>query len=53
MRTLQEIKDCEKEILTPEDVARVLGCKAYNINLQAKKKTRKSSAFRSWSSAPG
>lgn len=37
MRTLQEIKDCEKEMLTPEDVARVLGCKAYNINLQAKK----------------
>lgn len=37
MRTLQEIKDCQKEMLTPDDVARVLGCCAYNINLQAKK----------------
>ena len=34
-RTLQEIKDCPKEILTPEDIAGVLGCNAYNINLQA------------------
>lgn len=37
MRTLQEVKDCQKEMLVPEDVARVLGCKAYNINLQAQK----------------
>ena len=36
MRTLQEIKDCEKEMLTPEDVAKVLGVKPYSINLQVK-----------------
>lgn len=37
MRTLQEIKDCPKEILVPTDVAGVLGCEPYSINLQAKK----------------
>ena len=37
MRTLQEIKDCPKEMLVPVDVAGVLGCCAYNINLQAQK----------------
>lgn len=36
MRTLQEIKDCPKEILTTRDVAGVLCCDAFNINLQAK-----------------
>lgn len=35
MRTLQEIKECPKEMLIPDDVAGVLGCCAYNINLQA------------------
>lgn len=36
MRTLQEIKDCPKEILAPADVAGVLSCDPYNITLQAK-----------------
>lgn len=37
MRTLQEVKDCQKEMLVPVDVAGLLGCKPYNINLQAQK----------------
>ena len=37
MQTLQEIKDSPKEILVPTDVARVLCCDAYSINLQAQK----------------
>lgn len=37
MRTLQEIKECPKDILVPADVASVLGCDPYSINLQAKK----------------
>ena len=36
MRTLQEIKDCPKDVLVPADVATVLRCDAYNITLQAK-----------------
>ena len=35
MRTLQEIKDSPKEILFPTDIAPVLGCDPYSINLQA------------------
>ena len=37
MQPLQEIKDSPKEILVPTDVARVLCCDAYSINLQAQK----------------
>ncbi len=36
MRTLQEIENSPKTVLVPADVAPVLGCEAYNINLQAK-----------------
>ena len=36
MRTLQEIENCEKEMLTPKDVAKFLSCDAYSISLQAK-----------------
>ncbi len=35
MRTLQEIKDCPKEILVPSDIEGLLGCDRYSINLQA------------------
>lgn len=35
MTTLQEIKDSPKEILFPTDIAPVLGCDPYSINLQA------------------
>lgn len=34
--TLQQIMNCDKEILTPADVAEVLGCNAYSITLQAR-----------------
>lgn len=34
--TLQELKECGKDMLTPADVADVLGVKPYSINLQAK-----------------
>lgn len=34
--TLQEIRESEKDFLVPEEVAPVLGCKPYTINLQAK-----------------
>ena len=37
MRTLQEIKDCPKEMLVPTDIAGLLGCEPYSINLQARK----------------
>ena len=37
MQTLQEIKDSPKEILTPTEVAGVLRCDPYSINLQAQK----------------
>lgn len=36
MRTLQEIRECGKEILVPEDVAGFLRCDSQSINLQAK-----------------
>lgn len=34
--TLQQIIDSQKEMLTPKDVAEVLGCDPYNINVQVK-----------------
>ena len=34
-RNIQEIKDSDKDLLTPEDIAQILKCDAYNINLQA------------------
>lgn len=35
MRTLQEIRESEKTMLVPADVAPILGCDPYSINLQA------------------
>lgn len=34
--TLQQIMDSTKEMLTPKDVAEVLGCDPYTINVQVK-----------------
>lgn len=34
--TLEEIKKSEKVLLTPSDIAPVLGCSPYTINVQAK-----------------
>ena len=34
--TLQQIMDCTKEMLTPKDVAEVLGCDPYTINVQVR-----------------
>lgn len=34
--TLDEIKASDKAMLTPKDVAEVLGCNAYSINIQVK-----------------
>jgi hypothetical protein len=34
--TLDEIAACGKTFLTPSDIAPVLGCKPYSINIQAK-----------------
>ena len=34
--TLEQIKQSTKEMLTPADVAEVLGCAPYNINIQVK-----------------
>ena len=34
--TVMEIKNSTKDFLKPEDVAEVLGCHPYSINLQAK-----------------
>lgn len=39
--TLDEIRTTTKEMLTPEDVADVLGCQAYTINVQAKQDASK------------
>ena len=36
-KTLDEIRNCGKSMLTPEDVAQFLKCRAYNINVQANK----------------
>lgn len=33
--TLEEIERCDKEVLVPKDIAPILGCCAYNINIQA------------------
>ena len=34
-RTLQEIRECDTDFLVPEDIASVLQCDQYSINLQA------------------
>ena len=34
--TLEQMRKSEKIFLVPEEVAEVLGCKPYSINLQAK-----------------
>lgn len=34
--TLDEIRGSDKDFLVPADVAEVIGCQAYSINLQAK-----------------
>ena len=34
--TIQEIRDSTKECLVPSDIAEVLGCDKYSINLQVK-----------------
>ena len=34
--TLQQIRESEKTFLAPSDVAEVLGCMPYSINLQVK-----------------
>lgn len=39
--TLDEIRKSGKEFLTPKDVAGVLGCHPYSINVQAKEDIRK------------
>jgi hypothetical protein len=36
MRTLDEIRRCEKDILVPEDIAGLLRCDSQTINMQAK-----------------
>lgn len=36
MKTLQEIEECEKEFLTPEDVKTVLRCDSQSISMQAR-----------------
>ena len=36
MKTLQDIEACPKSMLTPDDVAGYLQCRAYNINLAAR-----------------
>lgn len=34
--TLEELKRSDKPFLTPTDIAPILGCKPYSINVQAK-----------------
>lgn len=34
--TIEEIKKCEKDFLTPSDISEVLGCCPYAINCKAK-----------------
>ena len=34
--TMEEIKACKKDYLVPADIAGILGCCAYNINVQVK-----------------
>lgn len=33
--TIDEIRASDKEVLTPADIAPLLGCKPYSINVQA------------------
>ena len=37
MRTLDDLKACQKNFLTTADIAPFLHCDAFNINLQAQK----------------
>ena len=39
--TLDEIRGTTKDMLTPGDVAEVLGCDPYRINVQAKQDAKK------------
>ena len=39
--TLQDIRESEKEMLTPADVSHVLRCDSYTITLQAKADPKK------------
>lgn len=39
-RTIEEVEACEKELLCPEDIAPLLRCDAYNINLTMKQDPR-------------
>lgn len=34
--TMQEIRSSNKDCLIPSDIAEVLGCSSYNINIQVK-----------------
>jgi len=34
--TLSEIRNCEKEFLTPQDISKILSCTPYTINIQAR-----------------
>lgn len=40
-RALEEIMQCERVLLTPAQVAPVLGCDPYSINVQAQKDATK------------
>ena len=39
--TLDDMRTCDKAMLTPDDVSEVLGCNGYAINLQCKEDPRK------------
>lgn len=39
--TFEEIERSDREILIPKDIAPILGCSAYNINLQAREDREK------------
>lgn len=39
--TLEEIKASDKIMLVPTDIAKVVGCSAYNITLQAREDPEK------------
>ena len=34
--TIAEIEKCDREFLVPKDIAPLLGCAVYNINIQVK-----------------
>lgn len=40
MKTLQEIENCGKEMLTVADIAPVIGCDQHSIRLQAREDAR-------------